>query len=105
MNLLIEGYKLVSTCFACPEQYDVFDNEGAQVAYLRLRHGNFTVTCPDVGGKLVYQGSPRGDGIFEDSERIHYLRMAILKVQGWIIEQQYKPIKAEFEQEDYEPRT
>ena len=41
--------KLVLTCGACPEQYDAFDGE-RQVGYLRLRHGHFTVTCPDVGG-------------------------------------------------------
>jgi len=37
----INGYKLVLTCGACPEQYDVFKN-GQQVGYLRLRHGFFS---------------------------------------------------------------
>ena len=36
----INGYRLILTCGACPEQYDVFDGD-RQVGYLRLRHGHF----------------------------------------------------------------
>jgi hypothetical protein len=64
------------TCYACPESYDVF-LEGTQIGYLRLRHGHFTAVYPDVGGVLVYQADPVGDGIFQDSEREHYLVHAI----------------------------
>ena len=84
MNLLIDGYKLEMTCRACPEQYDVYDDEGTQVAYLRLRHGSFTACCPDVGGAFVFQAYPIGDGRFNNEERIKYLREAISKVQDWI---------------------
>lgn len=83
-ELLIHGYNLVLTCSACPEQYDVFDSKGTQVGYLRLRHGSFTVSCPDYGGKLVYQAYPKGDGIFEDAERLDYLTEAILAIQKHI---------------------
>jgi hypothetical protein len=72
----IMGCDLLMTCYACPEQYDVF-LEGTQIGYLRLRHGHFTVVYPDVGGVLVYQADPVGDGIFEASEREHYLIHAI----------------------------
>lgn len=90
MNLLIDGYKLVLTCFACPEQYDVFDDEGKQVGYLRLRHGHFTVSCPDYGGEVVYDIHPMGDGIFRPAERMLYLREAVTRIQNWIIDQNFK---------------
>lgn len=69
----IDDIRLIRTCEACPEQYDAFDQAGNQIAYLRLRHGYFTVKCPDVGGELVYSGEPSGDGRFEDKERGEYL--------------------------------
>lgn len=73
---LIGGIELVCTCSAMPEQYDAF-LDGRQVGYLRLRHGNFTVEWPDVGGELVYEASPMGDGDFEDEEREFYLVEAV----------------------------
>jgi len=66
--VLIHGYLLERTCFACPEQYDVYAGE-EQVAYFRLRHGSFYAAVPDHGGEIVYQADPDGDGIFEDNER------------------------------------
>lgn len=69
-------YTLNRTCFACPEQYDLEDDDGNCVAYFRLRHGSFTVDCPDYGGVRVYMASPKGDGIFEEDERNHYLNEA-----------------------------
>ncbi len=72
----INGYNLVLTCGACPEQYDVF-KDGEQVGYLRLRHGFFRADYPDCGGETVYEASPNGDGMFDDSERQMYLENAI----------------------------
>ena len=67
---------LVQTCCACPEQYDAYDAETReQVAYLRLRHGWFYVTCP-YGGETVYMAFPKGDGAFEEEEREKYLSEA-----------------------------
>ena len=80
MELLIHGYKLVQTCQACPEQYEVFDSSGEQVGYLRLRHGHFTVEVPDVADTLVYEAEPEGDGIFETKERMYYLYRAINEI-------------------------
>jgi len=74
-----EKIELVQTCGACPEQYDAF-LDGKQVGYLRLRHGYFSVTYPDVSGEYVYEAEPKGDGLFEDDERSGYLanaRMAL----------------------------
>lgn len=68
---------------ACPEQYGAF-LDGEKVGYLRLRHGGFTVECPDCGGCLVFEASPIGDGAFEDDERDYYLRFAAAAILKWI---------------------
>lgn len=87
-DLEISGYKLVLTCGACPEQYDVFDSSGKQVAYFRLRHGVFRAECPDVFGEQVYRSTPKGDGIFISDERLQELTAAIEKVDEWVKRQQ-----------------
>ena len=86
------GYKFVSTCFACPEQYDVFDPDGNQVAYLRLRHGSFRVDVPDSGGETIYTATPHGDGIFENSERLYYLIEAVNAIVKWKIDNMFKQL-------------
>ena len=53
-DILINGLEFKLTCWACPEQYDVYREDG-QVAYVRLRYGRLTVYTPDVGGILVYE--------------------------------------------------
>lgn len=67
------------TCEACPEQYDAYI-DGKQVAYLRLRHGYFYVTYPDVGGEVIYSANTMGDGMFDDSEREGHLVAARLRI-------------------------
>lgn len=74
--LIVKGAILYQTCSACPEQYDVFFGE-TQIGYLRLRHGNFRATYPDVGGTDVFYAAPKGDGIFEEDERMPYLEKAV----------------------------
>lgn len=76
-NREIEGLKLVCTSPACPEQYDVFDAEGKQVGYLRLRHGRFRADYPDCGGETVYASNTKGDGVFDREERLPELTKAI----------------------------
>lgn len=69
----IKGLKFCQTCYACPEQYDVFYNE-SQVGYIRLRWGRLTVEYPDVGGELIYE-TPIGRewcGEFESEEQRQY---------------------------------
>lgn len=72
----IKGLNFKCTCFACPEQYDVFDNDENIVGYIRLRWGNLTCEYPDVGGELIYCANI-GDGWtggFESEEqRVLYL--------------------------------
>jgi hypothetical protein len=73
------GLEIKMTCGACPEQYEVF-KDGKQVAYYRLRHGEFRVDYPDCGGETIYYAEPNGDGIFDDEERLVYLTTAMRKV-------------------------
>ena len=74
--LTADDIRLDQTCGACPEQYDAYDPDGKQVAYLRLRHGYFTVDMPDAGGTEVYSARPLGDGVFDPDEREDYLHEA-----------------------------
>jgi hypothetical protein len=76
----IDGYRLACTCFACPEQYFVFDGDD-QVGYLRLRHGRFTAEAPDCGDELVYVSYTNGDGMFTDAERMPELRRAVAAIK------------------------
>lgn len=78
------GYRLVCTCPACPEQYNVFDSDGSQVGYLRLRHGRFRADVPDHRGETVYAADPEGDGIFEEHERRRYLAEAVAAIHQHI---------------------
>lgn len=81
----ILGLQLKLTCFACPEQYNVFLG-AAQVGYLRLRHGYFRADVPDVGGTTVYIASNvKGDGMFEDDERAFFLHNACRSIWKAII--------------------
>ena len=74
---------LEKTCDMCPEQYDLLDERGECVAYFRLRHGYFSVECPDVGGEIVYSAYPDGDGDFMPYERKGYLKAAMDAVKKY----------------------
>ena len=88
-DIMIHGYRLMRTCGACPEQYDVLDSQENVVAYLRLRHGSYTVSVPDVGGKVIYQAFPQGDGFFDDDERVKYLEESIKNIQRYYINREW----------------
>lgn len=70
MNLRFE-----QTCTACPEQYDVFDDEGKQVAYVRLRWGRLRVDVPDCGHQTIFshQFDDHWKGCFDLDERPHWM--------------------------------
>ena len=70
------GLTLVRKTCACPEQYHV-KKDGKQVAYLRLRHGEFRVDAPDVWGETMYEAEPLGDGMFDAEERIEFMEKAL----------------------------
>jgi hypothetical protein len=78
-------YDLVRTCFACPEQYDVYDKNNNKVGYLRLRHGEFRADYPDCGGETVYESYPDGDGIFEEYERMYELTKALESIHAKLV--------------------
>jgi hypothetical protein len=82
----ILGYTLIMSCGACPEQYDVFDSEGKQVGYLRLRHGKFRADYPDCGGETVYRHifEDSWKGVFKDEEREFFLTEAVKALQNYI---------------------
>ena len=79
----IARLKFVTTCPSTPEQYDVFSGD-EKVGYVRLRDGEFTVECPDVGGELVFDAWPSGDSCFEPDEREHWLTEATDAIRNWI---------------------
>lgn len=78
------GLDLIMTCSACPEQYDVF-KDGIQVAYYRLRHGEFRVDYKECGGETIYETQVNGDGIFDDNERLYNLTKAMRAVLNKMI--------------------
>ena len=71
--------RLALTCSACPEQYDVFDEQNNLVGYLRLRHGWFYAQYIENGkwSEYVYEAHPKGDGIFDPDERHYHLSWAV----------------------------
>ncbi len=83
----ILDYVLKMTCGACPEQYDVFDSDGKQSGYIRLRGGNFRVYYPDTGGELVFYHRFEEDvwkGMFDNKEREQYLTEAVKAIHNKI---------------------
>lgn len=77
MKYTLNDLELFRTCFACPEQYEVFTNydtdDQLEVGYMRLRHGYFYAEC---FGQTVYEARPNGDGFFGEVEREFYLSQA-----------------------------
>lgn len=76
-TLEFDGLRFKLTCCSCPEQYDVFDQAGNQVAYVRLRFGRLRVDVPDCGGNTVYRAEWPDDrlkgGFDDDAERDYFL--------------------------------
>lgn len=64
-------YNLLMTCHWGPEQYDLLSvYDMSKMAYFRLRHGTFTVECPDAWDEMVYRYDMEDDwaGCFESQE-------------------------------------
>ncbi len=74
-SVMIGDYYFELTCYACPEQYDVFIGSD-KVAYVRLRHGYLSVEAPDCFDDMVFETSNiEGDGTFYNrKERDFYLK-------------------------------
>lgn len=97
-NWRYREYVLSRQSIACPEQYDLLLN-GECIGYLRLRHGRFYATYPDITDqnyKIVYEAYPNGDGIFDDEEREKYLTEAVdaihnARIESLILERSKTP--------------
>ena len=79
----IKGLTFKCTCFACPEQYDVFDSNNNIVGYVRLRWGGLRCDYPDVGGETIYYESIGNDwlGEFEnETQRMKHLNRIADKI-------------------------
>lgn len=59
--MIIKDLHFHETSCACPEQYDVVDDDGNQVGYVRLRYGHLTCQFPYNGGEKIYEADI-GDG-------------------------------------------
>lgn len=96
LTTTIKDLDFVQTCAACPEQYDVFNGEGKQVGYVRLRWGNLTCEYPDCGGELIYENNV-GDGwsgCFEDdSQRSVMLDDIANAILRRMDKAEYRPVK------------
>ena len=100
-------FSLDRICTACPEAYDVYNAEtGEKIAYLRLRHGNFTMEYP-YDGKIVYESKPQGDGVFDKEERAKEIGKALVKLRKLIeekdaIEEYNQAVKNFNDNDDYD---
>lgn len=83
----LNGYRFRMTCAGCPEQYDVFDEDYNQIAYIRLRWGYASCECPDVGGEEVYGeelDSSGWQGVFDSNEqREEFFEKCVDAIDEW----------------------
>jgi hypothetical protein len=83
--------RFVQTCESHPEQYDAYIGE-ERVAYLRLRHGYFSVKCPHIEdvehgfllNETVYHASVGGGEFDSQEERDRELAAAKAAILEWI---------------------
>ena len=74
--------RLVKTCDCSPEQYDAYIGD-MRVGYIRVRWGQITVTCPWVGGEVVYSSMTDGYGSLAEHERARHLSNARKAIELW----------------------
>lgn len=105
LTATIGDLDFVQTCAACPEQYDVFDETGTIVGYIRLRWGGLTCEYPDCGGELIYSANV-GDGwsgCFESEEqRQEHLGNIAEAILDHINVTQNRPVKKAFCFDNYD---
>ena len=71
-------YVLVETCFAAPEQYDVYRGN-AKVGSIRVRNGCLTA---EAGLATVYDAAVKGDVRMTEGERYSQLMAALQAIHG-----------------------
>lgn len=94
-----DGYELIMTCIACPEQYDLLDDTGQTIGYFRLRSGIYRVDAPECMDDTVYVHTWSDDewkGAFDSQEeRQHYLQLGVDAVLAYHTDE-WQPIPGEF---------
>lgn len=90
-SYVINDLEFAIGCRACPEQYDVFNEKGRLVAYVRLRGGKLKCYVPDVGGKLIYTKTYDDEflGVFPNEED----RVSSMKIMTGLIYEYYASIQ------------
>lgn len=81
--MIIKGLEFDCTGGMCPEQYDVYDADGRQVGYVRLRFGYLRCDYPECLGEVIYGAEIGGDytGSFEsDEQRMEHLNKIADKI-------------------------
>lgn len=91
----IKGLDFDLTCGACPEQYDVYDGDGKQVGYVRLRWGVLRCEYPDVFGEEIYTASI-GDGWTGTFESVEQRMEHLNNIADKILEHQKNILEDEF---------
>ena len=78
-------FKLIQTCGACPEQYDIYlEDNDKRVGYMRLRHSHFYVNHISTY-QTVYNSWVNGDGIFENEQERHkYISLGLEAIKNII---------------------
>lgn len=74
--MIIKGLEFDCTGEMCPEQYDVYNANGRQVGYVRLRWGYLRCYYPECLGEVIYGTEIGGEytGCFEnDEQRMEHL--------------------------------
>lgn len=82
-------FYFLNTCISCPEQYDVYRDNGELCAYIRLRYGILRVDYPNIDGKMIYVKHFGDDfkGSFDsDEERTKYLKEISIVLKNKILE-------------------
>lgn len=79
--MIIDKLNFIKTSEVCPEQYDVFDQKGNMVGYVRLRWGALSCAYPDFGGKMIYSASVGcgWDGSFKSENQRQFFLKTIAK--------------------------
>lgn len=87
---VIQDLTFKLTCSACPEQYDVFDKDNEQVAYVRLRHGSLSLSNADISEdwwetdtndtNFPKDKRLRGDAMFDDDDERTFFLNFIAKI-------------------------
>lgn len=63
-------FYFLNTCAACPEQYDVYRENGELCGYVRLRWGVLRADYPNIDGETIYTKTYEDDfkGCFDNEE-------------------------------------